>query len=149
MSRRVKLPGSAGLAMLAAIALCGFAPRAPLDEGDTPLEQQMVKIDDAMLFLRRSLQDAKQDAASFEQIATAQRACVEAKQLDPKMAPRVAESERAAFLRDYRKGMAAQLIEWAQLETALLDGDREAAQALWKKLDRGKEAAHERFTEGE
>ena len=119
------------------------------EHADTPLAQQMVKIDDAMHFLRRSLKEPAQDEQSLAQVVLAEQACLAAKSLAPRMTVHVAEAERAAFQKEYRKGVAAMLVEWVRLETALLDGDRDAAQASWKKLDRMEEEGHDRFTEGE
>jgi soluble cytochrome b562 len=160
--------------LLAALALTGFAARpqekpvAPADpqppqerprgergergrhdEEETPLMQQMEKIEHAMHFLRRSIKDATQDEKSLEQAAIAEQACLAAKLLTPKMAANQKEDERKAFVTDFRKGVAALLIEWVHLETALLDGDRGAAQEAWKKLDNMEEDGHNNFTEGD
>lgn len=118
------------------------------DEDDTPLMQQMERIEHAMHFLRRSLKDAAQDEKSLEQVVVAQQACLAAKLLVPKMAASVKEADRAAFQKDYRKGVNALLVEWVRLETALLDGDRGAAQESWKKLDQMEEDGHNEFTDG-
>jgi soluble cytochrome b562 len=125
------------------------SPPVAARDDDTPLMKEMEKLDAAMEFLKRSVIDAAQDAKSLEQITLAQQACVAAKSLIPKMAPHVAEAERAKFVVSYRKGMATLLIELANLETAVLDGDRDRARATWKKLDGMKDDGHNEFTEGE
>ena len=125
------------------------AADAARDDDDTPLMKEMEKLDAAMEFLKRSVVDAAQDAKSLEQITIAQQACVASKAMTPKLAAKTPDPERAKFVAGYRKGMAAVLIELAQLETAVLDGDRERARALWKKLDGMKDEGHNEFTEGE
>lgn len=119
------------------------------DEEDTPLMKEMEKIEHAMNFLRRSIKDETQDEKSLEQVVIAEQACLAAKLLTPKMAAHVPDGERKGFVTDFRKGVAALLGEWLQLETALLDGDRGAAQEAWKKLDKMEEQGHESFTEGD
>jgi hypothetical protein len=117
-------------------------------ESATPLAQQMTKIDDAMTFLKRGLRDPAKHDDCLAQVATAQAACIAAKLLVPKMAATTAEAERAAFVTNYRKGMAALLIEWTNLELTLLNGDKDASLASYKKLEAMEEEGHNVFTEG-
>jgi Spy/CpxP family protein refolding chaperone len=117
-------------------------------EAETPLSQQMEKIDDAMTFLKRGLRDPAKREECLAQVASAQAACVAAKLLVPKMAVTTAEAERAAFVTNYRKGMAALLIEFTNLELSLLNGDQEASLASYKKLEKMKDEGHDAFTEG-
>lgn len=121
---------------------------AAVEPGDTPLMALMEKIEHAEHFLRKSIADPGQDAASLEQIDAAQRAILAAKLLPPKMTPNVPEPERPRFLADYRKMMAALLIEFCHLERALLDGDRDAAKAAYKRLHLMEEEGHNSFTDG-
>lgn len=118
------------------------------EEGDTPLMVEMEKIEHAEHFLRRSIGDAAQDADSLKQIAIAQQAILSAKLMPPKMAANVPEADRPKFLAEYRKTMAGLLIEFATLERALLDGDRDAAKASYKKLHAMEESGHSEFTDG-
>ncbi len=116
---------------------------------ETPLAAEMEKVEHAEHFLRRSIGDAAQDAESLKRIAEAQQAILAAKLLQPKMTASVPEAERAKFLSDYRREMAGLLIEFTQLERALLDGDREAAKASYKKLHAMEEVGHNSFTSGD
>ncbi len=143
------------LVSLVACAAVAFArlPQDAVDDGEslaveTPLMVEMEKIEQAENFLRRSIADPAKDAESLQQIAVAQQAILVSKLLPPKMAANVSEAERPKFLAEYRKGMAQLLIEFATLERALLDGDRDAAKAAYKRLHAMEEDAHAEFTDG-
>jgi len=142
------------LVLLAAAAAAPPAPAPPCgapavaDDDDTPLVQEMEQLDAAMEFLKRSILDAAQDARSLEQVVIAEQACLASKQRTPRMAAGLPDAERARFVADYRRGMIALLAGLLELETALLDGDRERARAAWKKLDRMKDEGHDAFTDG-
>jgi len=148
------IPAVAALAVALGLPVFQDAPKqqerrdAKKHESSTPLAQQMTKIDDAMTFLKRGLRDPAKRDDCLAQVATAQAACVAAKLLVPKMAATTAEAERAAFVTNYRKGMAALLIEWTNLEVALLNGDKEASLASYKKLEAMEEEGHNAFTDG-
>jgi len=116
------------------------------DEGDTPLAQQMERIDAALHMLKRGVRDPAQRDACLTEITNAQQACLAAKLLTPKMAPTVPEADRPAFVRDFRKGVAALLVEFTNLEVAVLDGETERAVALHKKLESMEDEGHNRFT---
>jgi len=137
------------LSPLLAPGIAASAPSLVREEDDTPLMKEMEKLDAAMELLKRSVLDPAQDAKSLEQLAIAQQACVASKSMVPKMAEKTPVAERAGFVTSYRKGMVAVLVELANLEAAVLDGDRERARSLWKKLDGMKDEGHNTFTEGE
>lgn len=144
---------ASALALLVPLQDAPKPPAAPAaahaaEAGDTPLMVEMEKIEHAEHFLRRSIGDAAQDADSLKQIAIAQQAILSAKLIPPKMAANVPEADRPKFLAEYRKTMAGLLIEFATLERALLDGDRDAAKASYKKLHAMEESGHSEFTDG-
>ena len=118
-------------------------------EEDTPLMQQMEQIEHAHHFLRRSLKDPAQDDKSLEQCVIAEQACLTAKQLTPKMAARVEAADKAQFVKDFRTGIAALLVQFVNVETALLAGDRPGADAAWKQLEKMEDEGHNNFTDGE
>ena len=115
-------------------------------KADTPLAQQMERIDDALHKLKRAVRDPAQKELCLTEITNAQQACLASKLLAPKMTPSLPEAERATFVRDYRKGIAALLIEFTNLEVAVLDGETEKAVALHKKLESMEDEGHNRFT---
>jgi len=141
---------------LAAVAACAlvfvFAFGAPAQEkkhdpkSETPLAQQMERIDDAMHKLKRGVRDATQKDACLTEVVNAQQACLAAKLLTPKMTATLPEAERADFVRDFRKGVAALLVEFTNLEMALLDGDADKSVAIYKKLEAMEDEGHNRFT---
>jgi len=142
-----KILAVAAFALLSSLA--AFAPGArQARDDDTPLMKEMEKLDAAMEFLKRSLRDPTQDARSLEQLAAAEQACLACKPMVPKLAASLPEGERPTLVTNYRKGMAALLIELLNLEVALLDGNHEQARALWKKLDAMKDEGHNEFTDG-
>jgi len=150
---RAVVPSSLLVAALAAFAPPPQeAPKPPAagakhEEADTPLMVEMEKIEHAEHFLRKHSGDATKDVESLQQIDLAQRAICAAKLLHPKMAANVPEADRPKFLAEYRKTMAQLLIEFATLEQALLDGDREAAKAGCRKLHGMEEDGHAAFTD--
>ena len=117
-------------------------------EEETPLSRQMEQLDHAMDFLKRGLRDPAKKDACLAQVANAQAACVAAKLLVPKMAATTAEADRPAFVTDFRKGIATLLIEFTNLELALLNGDKDAALASYKKLEKMEDEGHDNFTDG-
>ena len=117
-------------------------------EEETPLSRQMEQLDHAMDFLKRGLRDPAKRDACLAQVANAQAACVAAKLLVPKMAATTAEADRPAFVTDFRKGIASLLIEFTNLELALLNGNKEAALASYKKLEKMEDEGHDNFTDG-
>jgi len=150
MTMRTPLALRVVLVSLLASAAVAFA-RLPQEEPaatDTPMMVEMEKIEQAANFLRRSIADPAQDAESLQQIAVAQQAILVSKLLPPKMAANVPEAERPKFLAEYRKTMAQLLIEFATLERAVIDGDREAAKAAYKRLHSMEEDGHAEFTDG-
>jgi soluble cytochrome b562 len=135
------------LAFVIALAFVAPAQEKRHDpKSETPLSQQMERIDDAMHKLKRGVRDSAQRDTCLTEVANAQQACLAAKLLTPKMAPSVPEAERAAFVRDFRKGVAALLVEFTNLEVALLDGDAEKAVASYKKLESMEDEGHNKFT---
>lgn len=126
----------------------GREGRGHHEEDETPLAQQMEKIEHAEHFLRRAINDPKQDGESLARIAEAQQAILTAKLLKPKMTGSLPDDEQAKFVVNYRHDIAGLLIEFTNVERALLDGDRDAAKAAYKKLHEMEEAGHNEFTDG-
>ncbi len=118
------------------------------DQPETPLAQQMEKIEHAEHFLRRSLKDAAQDAASLEQLATAEQACLTAKLLQPKLTSSLPDDEQARFVASYRKDIGTLLMTFLRIEGALLDGERDEAMKIYRELHELEEAGHNNFTDG-
>ncbi len=110
------------------------------------LPDTMLELESALKKLRRSIRKEEEDAASLASLQRIQEAALRCKTLVPALAADLPEAERPAFLRAYRREMAAFLEKAVACEIALLDGDREKARALQKALADMETPAHERFT---
>ena len=109
------------------------------------LEESMEKIKAGVRKLRRSLKSAESDADSLTAIAGIQAAALAAKGESPRMTGRLPEADQAAFVVSYRKQMIELLQSMLTLESALLDGDREAASAAFDAMRGLEDPAHARF----
>ncbi len=116
------------------------------DTDETPLMLQMQVIGGGMKGLRRSLRDPEKDAASLEIVLEMQAASQLAKVEVPLAAAQVPEAERAAFVSEYRQEMVVMQQLLLELELALLRGDAENAQTIYKRLKAVEEEGHEAFT---
>ncbi len=121
----------------------------PAGEDQTRIDQWMETIEEGMETLRKSVRDPALFGESIEVVEKMVQAAAWARTETPKMAANVAEGERAAFVRAYRKEMIELLVELLRLEAALLEGNTEDAQKIYKNLKKMEEAGHERFTDGE
>jgi hypothetical protein len=107
--------------------------------------REMERVKDGLKKLRRMIHEGQRDPALAE-VALLEEASLRAKLLVPVRAQDVPEAERAAFVRDYRKGMVELVAAELALETALLEDDFEAARAALEALSELEDPAHGRFT---
>lgn len=114
---------------------------------ETPMEEQMERVEDAMRFLRRSIRKPESRADSLAHVQECQEGLLLAKELEPMMLARIPEAERAAFKRDFRLGMVEALEAFLEMERALLEERDDDAKELYKKAAGLEDPAHERFTE--
>ena len=114
---------------------------------DTELAKQMEVIEDGMKKLRRTLKNAEGDAESLKTIGAMQAAAVASKELTPARLAKVPEDQKKTFLAGYRKDMAAMIVQFCEMETAVLDGKHDEAQAIHKKLKDVEEEGHEKYAE--
>jgi soluble cytochrome b562 len=128
------------------------APASAQEEGaehaESPLETAMLTIEESLGALRRALRDEATHPDALAALATMEEATLRAKLLVPPMAAGVADPERAAFLRDYRRMLVDLLTAELACEAALLDGDADAAKQAFQRCRDLEDAGHERFTEG-
>ena len=122
------------------------APAAQEEPAD-PLTEAMEAIEESLGRLRRALREDAQVEEGLAAVADMQAAALRAKLLAPPLLARAPEGERAGLLRDYRKLMIELVSSQLALETALLDGDLEAARELFKEVRAFEDRGHERFTE--
>lgn len=137
------------IAAAAALALAISFDAAGFDEGEqeTPLHQNMERIERGLKKLRRDLKDATKNTTSLETVLEMQDAASKCKLITPPITEKQPEAERAAFARDYRKQMIGVEKDLRDLEIALLDGDTAKAQELFKKVSDSEDTGHEKFTE--
>jgi hypothetical protein len=105
----------------------------------------MVQIDDGMKKLRRSLRNKDNNAQSLETIAKIELAALECKSMTPSRATTVPSDQQPAYVADFRKRMAALLINMCNMETAVLNGDNAKAQEIYKQLKQQEEDGHDAF----
>lgn len=116
---------------------------------ETEMDRQMEIIEEGLKKLRRSLRKEEKNAESLEWIAKIQDASLKSKLETPKMAVKIPEDQRAKFVADYRKEMAVVVIRMCEMEIAVLDGDLDKAQGLYKQLKSLEDSGHEKFLEEE
>ena len=120
---------------------------APPEQEETPMAEQMERVEDAMRTLRRSIRKPESRADSLAHVQECQEGLMLAKGLKPMMLAQIPEADKAAFLRDFRLGMVEALEAYLELERALLEERDDDAKELYKKAAGLEDPAHERFTE--
>jgi hypothetical protein len=121
--------------------------QAAEEHEETPMEVQMERVENAMRSLRRSVRKPEARADSLGHVQECQEGLMLAKDLEPMMAAKIPEAERAAFMRDFRMGMVEALESYLELERALLEERDDDAKDLYKKAAGLEDPAHELFTE--
>ena len=132
---------------LALVSSLSLVPLLPVrDDGqETELGSHMEKIEDTVKLLRKNLKDPATYPAALEALETIEHHSLQSKKLVPAAAAKLADAERAAFLRDYRKQMIEFLRHQLALEEALVDGNAEAAKAAFDHFREMEDPSHERF----
>jgi hypothetical protein len=116
---------------------------------ETVLETHMLTVKASIRALRRSLRDAESAPASLTSIGAMQAAILAAKGETPRMAERIPEAQRAAFVSAFRLEMITLMRAALDLEAAVLNGDQEQVQSVFDALRELEDPAHEKFTDGE
>lgn len=137
------------LAVLAVAAAALIAPIVPaLDgEAENELHERMEKIEDSMRFLRRSLRKPEQDQETLRVLQEAESEALVCKTLVPTRA--AGEADRDAFLVAFRSDMCSFIQQLLEVERAVLAGDHEKAQELYKDIKRFEKSSHEKYQEPE
>jgi soluble cytochrome b562 len=133
-----------------AVAVAATYPAGrPVAAADGPLEEAMERMNASMKVLLKGVSADNRDAA-LDHVAKMQASILTAKTEKPHSAEKVAEGERGAFLAEYRKTLVQALAATCKLETALLDGKYDAANAVVKdELAPLKKSGHDRFNPDE
>ena len=114
---------------------------------DTELAKQMEIIDTGMKKLRRSLRKPESNKDSLETIEKVHKAAVKSKDLTPAMAAKVPEAERAKWVENYKKDMAAMIKTVEEMRDAVKDGKNDKALELHQSLKKQEDKGHEKYTE--
>ena len=139
----------------AGVAFAGVGPTAqepevivdvePTQDPDL-LADTMLELQSALKKLRRSVRKQEQESDSLAHLQVIQRTALITKDLVPAMTADVPEADRAAFVKAYRREMLVLLQKCIACEIAVLDGDTDAANALYKEIAAMEDSGHERFT---
>jgi len=145
MRRKTVVLIVAGVVVMGALFFQSRHALAEDKKPQTPMGKAMVQIDDGMKKLRRSLRNKDNNAQSLETIAKVEEAALECKSMTPSRATTMPSDQQPAYLTDFRKQMAALLINMCNMETAVLDGDNAKAQQIYKQLKQQEEDGHDQF----
>jgi hypothetical protein len=116
-----------------------------VDDDDTKLALYMKDINKGLRGLRSSLREPERNAESITAVRELQIVITKSRSEDPARSAEMPEDARAAYVLDYQKMMLDFGMKVMELEAALLEGDNEAAQAVWKDVNSMKSPAHEKF----
>jgi len=135
----------------------GFAWLAPanaqqeeeVEEEKTPLQEGMNELYNGLRTLRKSLKDESRDAESLATLCAMQRGALIAKSETPPLTAKQPADAQAGFVLDYRRQMIAVTRDLLEAENLLLQGKREEARSMLRKVHESEEEGHETFTEDE
>jgi hypothetical protein len=111
------------------------------------LANNMEDVDEMMKKLRRSIRKPEADAQSLQLIVDLQKQMLTCKTMTPSKAAKLPESDRPKFIAAYRREMAGVIINFCELEQAILDGDHPKAIDIYKSITDREDKAHDQFME--
>lgn len=114
-------------------------------DDDTKLALYMKDINKGLRGLRSTLREPERNAESIAAVRELQILITKSRAEDPARTAELPEDQRAAYALEYQKMMLDFGMKVMELESALLEGDNEAAQAVWKDVNGMKSPAHEKF----
>ncbi len=124
-------------------------PAAEKKVQKSELHSEMEDMDDDFKKLKRTVRKAEQNAESLKLISAIQARAVKSKEMIPTKAQKLPDAERAKFVAAYRKEMAAVLIDFCQMEQAILDGDNTKAQDIYKAVVEREDKDHDVYMQKE
>lgn len=136
----------------AAVPSAAVAPAALQDGGEEVAVEEEDPLDESMMQLKggtralRGLMARGDVEGCLRVVSNMQAATIVAKGETPHTAEEQPEDGREAFIADYRRTMLTLLEHLISLERAMLDGDMEAAETIFKESVRPMEKqGHQRF----
>lgn len=118
------------------------------DDEESELIKQMTIVNDATKKLRRSIRDEAKNSETLALLDLISTAAIASKAETPAMTATLPEADRDAFVKAYRNEMISFVRLVLNIEEALLAGEQEKAQSLFKELRGSEDPGHERFVEG-
>ena len=109
------------------------------------LHEHMEDIDDLLKKLRKTCRKAESNEESLKLITDIQELMIKSKALIPTKAAKIPEADRAKFVTEYRKEMAATIMQFCEMERAILDGDNGKAQEIYKAIVEREDKDHDQF----
>jgi soluble cytochrome b562 len=116
---------------------------------ESELLEPMGEFGRALRRLLRQIDKPESNEASAELVVKMQRACLDAKGMEPSLVHKQPEAEKARFLLGYRKKMIELMGALLRLESDLLDGDNEKAQASLAAVRKIEDDGHSVYREEE
>ena len=111
-----------------------------------PIKAEMKKFDEALDAVIDFLEDGKPgEAPPMAKVAAAQAALQASKQHPPRITGQQPQDKQKAFVRDYRIAMNRMIRSALDLEDALLQGDKKAAQKAVDDMVAQKKTGHRTF----
>ncbi|MEQ8768676.1 MAG: hypothetical protein RL885_32515 [Planctomycetota bacterium] len=124
------------------------APTQASVKDDTPLADQMLEIQGILKKIRRSVRKPEQNEESLQLANDLVKGMLASRLMPPPMLEKIPADQKDAFRAGYRKMMAETAKMVLDLEIAILDGDNDKAQELYKQIADMEEKGHAKYTEG-
>jgi soluble cytochrome b562 len=131
--------------LLLVLSLMSSASILHAEEDDSPLEGQMKILARGMRQLSQQITDAAKQSENISLLEKMKKAAVDSKNLDPRKTKDIPESQRAAFLADYRTDLDELKDALDQIETTLKAGQYEKANSLLANVNSIKKEGHGKF----
>ena len=109
------------------------------------LHGHMEDIDELLKKLRKTCRKAESNEESLKLLTEIQELMVKSKAMVPSKAAKLPEADRAKFVADYRKEMAATIGMFLDMEQAILSGDNGKAQEIYKAITEREDKDHDQF----
>jgi hypothetical protein len=118
---------------------------APKRQFETPLGDNMAKMNDALRALRAQAADAAKNADSAKLAATIKEAATASLKLEPAKKADIPAEGQAKFVSSYREAMQMLVDQAGKLEAAFKAGDNAAAGKLLDDMGTHQKASHKEY----
>jgi hypothetical protein len=118
---------------------------APKRQFETPLGDNMAKMNDALRTLRGQVADATKNADSAKLAATIKETATASLKLEPAKKADIPAADQAKFVSSYKEAMQMLVDQAGKLESALKAGDNTAAAKLLDDMGAHQKASHKEY----